>query len=70
MKAPQVRKTAKRIEGEDRNGYAPITLDGSEDNLTISELNERKDVVILRSEDEIRTLKEFCEAWLDENNKE
>lgn len=72
MKAPQKRKTEKRIYGEEREnmGYAPITLSGNDERLVLIEQNESKDVIIFRSREEIETIRDFCNAWLEHHDEE
>ena len=65
MKAPQERKTKKKITDRDL-GYPNIYMDGDEDHLTVGEILEgRNGPATLRSREEVETLRDFCEAWLE-----
>lgn len=64
MKAPQERKTAKII--ADRNlGHPNIKMDATDETLSLTELGEDHWPPVFRGADEIRTLRDFAQSWLD-----
>lgn len=69
MKAPQDRKTAKKITERDL-GYPNISMSGTEESISLAELGESRYPPTFRGEDEIRLLRDFCNAWLDAHEPE
>jgi hypothetical protein len=71
MKAPQERKTAKRIERVSESGHPNIKLFGNDGTLTVTEILEsRNDSVTFRNREQIETLRDFCDAWLEHDEDE
>lgn len=70
MKAPQERKTAKRIERISESGHPNIKMFGNEGTLTVSEILEgHNDSVTFRGREQVETLRDFCDAWLEHNEE-
>lgn len=70
MKAPQERKTAKKIERVSESGHPNVKMFGNDGTLTVSEILEgRNDVVTFRSREQIETLRDFCNAWLEHDEE-
>lgn len=64
MKAPQLRKTEKKITDRDL-GHPNITLKGSDESIYMAELGESRWPPTFRGREEIETLHDFCNAWLE-----
>lgn len=66
MKAPQKRKTKKKIDRINNGGYPNIFMDGDEDHVTVGEiLQGHNGPATLRSREEIETVRDFLDAWLE-----
>lgn len=72
MKAPQERKTPKRVPYDERNGLPTLKLDGNDTSLTVTKILDggRNDSVQFRSREEVELLRDFCEAWLEYDEKQ
>lgn len=66
MKAPQERKTPKKIDRINDTGYPNIKMWGNKNKMSISEiLQGTNHSVHFRSREQIKTLRDFCNAWLE-----
>lgn len=71
MKAPQERKTPKKIERLNGSGHPNIVLNGNETSLYVGEiLEDGRGAATFRGPDQIRILRDYAQAWLDHYGEE
>lgn len=71
MKPPQERKTPKKIDRINDGGWPNIKMYGTDISLTVEEILEgHNDTVTFRGAEQVRTLRDFAQAWLDYHDQQ